>query len=63
MAKRLVIDVDLCTGCETCVTLCPDIFELDSNDKAFLKNPEACDTCDCENVINACPGEAIRWEA
>jgi ferredoxin len=28
MAKKIVIDEDLCEGCETCVSICPDVFEL-----------------------------------
>jgi ferredoxin len=44
MAKKIIIDEDLCEGCETCVELCPDVFELGENGKARVKNPDALDT-------------------
>ncbi|MBF0563952.1 MAG: ferredoxin [Nitrospirae bacterium] len=58
--KQPEVDQDLCTSCETCVSLCPDVFEM-VNDKAFAAHPEKCDTCDCQEAIDTCPVEAIHW--
>ena len=33
MAKRVVIDSDECTGCETCVELCPEVFAFNENEE------------------------------
>ncbi len=61
MAK-LVVDQELCIGCGSCVEICPEVFELDENEKSYVKNQEACNTCNCEEAIEICPVGAISWE-
>jgi ferredoxin len=61
--KHVTIDQDECVGCETCVELCPDVFEFDEDSqKAFVKedykNDEAC----IQEAIESCPTECIAWE-
>ena len=62
MAKKIIIDEDLCEGCETCVELCPDVFELGENEKARVKNPDALDTCNSEEAVGSCPAGALTLE-
>jgi ferredoxin len=62
MPKRPVVIPGLCEGCEACVSLCPEVFEMGDDGKAYVKNPDACDTCNCEGAVNICPTEAISWE-
>jgi len=62
MSNRPVVIPGLCTGCEACVSLCPEVFEMDDYGKAHVKNPDACNTCDCEGAVDICPTEAISWE-
>ncbi len=59
---ELVVDRDLCIGCGTCVELCPDVFELDDEEKSFVKDQSGCEKCDCEDAIASCPADAISWE-
>lgn len=34
---KIVVDRDLCIGAATCIALAPEIFELDDENKAILK--------------------------
>lgn len=53
------INEEECVGCETCVELCPEVFEMnDDGDKAVVKNPDATDDC-VDEAIETCPNEAI----
>ncbi len=58
----VVIDPDECIGCESCVEICPDVFEMDDDgEKAIVINADA--TSDCvEEAIETCPNEAISKE-
>jgi len=58
--KRPVVDDDLCIGCGHCVSLCPQVFELE-NDKSQVIGPDKCYTCDCQMAVETCPVSAISW--
>jgi len=54
-----VVDMDKCTGCETCVDACPASAITMENEKAKVDK----DLCvDCETCVDACPSEAIHME-
>jgi len=55
------VDLDLCIGCGLCSELCPKVFEL-RDDKAWVNNPNGCDTCDCQQAVDSCPVTAISLE-
>ena len=54
------IDRDACIGCGVCTTICPDVFELDDEGKATIK--EGADTSvDCvKEAAENCPTNAIQ---
>lgn len=63
MGKKVMINTDECTGCETCVELCPDVFEFDEDTetaKVILEEggPENC----IQEAIDSCPVECIHWK-
>ena len=54
------IDKNKCTGCGTCVEICPmDVFRMDAEKKKTLaRYPDDCQTC--YNCELECPSGAIR---
>jgi len=63
MGKSVFIETDECIGCETCVELCPDVFEFDGEaEKAIVVQPEGGDEVCIEDAIDNCPVECIHWE-
>jgi len=63
MAKHVVIDAEDCTGCETCVELCEDVFTFNEDEeKAEVILPEGGPEDCIEEAIQSCPVECIRWE-
>ena len=60
--KRPIVDYDLCEGCATCVELCPEVFEMRDDEKAYVIGIDKCDTCDCQEAADLCPVEAITFE-
>ena len=60
--KKPVIDFELCIVCGSCVEVCPEVFELREDGKAYVIAPDKCNTCDCEDAANICPSEAITFE-
>ena len=58
---KVRVDADICIGCETCVDICPEIFEM-NDDIAITKTDsvpadlqnscrEAADTCAVDAII------------
>ncbi|MDP2974426.1 MAG: 4Fe-4S binding protein [Candidatus Diapherotrites archaeon] len=57
MAERPYVDSKKCTGCGTCVQVCPvNVFEL-QKEKSVVKNPKDCIQCRACEV--SCPAKAI----
>jgi 2-oxoglutarate ferredoxin oxidoreductase subunit delta len=55
-----IIDEQKCTGCGTCVEICPmQVFEMDKKrKKAIVKKPNECIGCRACEV--QCPAGAIK---
>ena len=61
MTKKIKINQDLCIGCNTCVSLDPEHFELDSATfKAKVKQQPKQITDDINNIVSSCPVKAIE---
>ena len=51
------VNKDLCIGCGSCSSICPEIFELDDEGKAIVKAQKKLPCV--EEAIEACPVDAI----
>jgi len=54
------VDRELCIGCGVCASLCPDVFEIDSEGKAVVREGADCDSVGCcQDAADSCPVGAI----
>ena len=60
---KVTVDEDTCTGCGACVSICPDVFDMEG-DVAVVKDPAAVagDEAGCRDAAESCPVEAIAIE-
>ncbi len=54
-----VVDADLCTGCELCVDVAPNTFQMNDEDISVVVNPSGDDEDTIQEAIDSCPVEAI----
>ncbi len=48
-----------CIGCGVCVNTCPEVFEMNDDNKAIVVDDADYDSCDVDEAIDNCPTEAI----
>lgn len=56
---KIIVDRDLCIGAGSCAALAPDVFELDGEKKAVVKNPKGADDATIRLAAQSCPVFAI----
>jgi ferredoxin len=62
MAKKPVIDQDICTGCELCVGTAPDVFRMNEDNLAEVYDPFGASEELIQEAIDSCPVNCINWE-
>ncbi|HHT9120233.1 MAG TPA: ferredoxin [Candidatus Hypogeohydataceae bacterium YC41] len=57
---RVRVDPDICTGCELCVTTCPEVFKMEGDKSVVIANSVPKDAEEtCKKAVEECPVEAI----
>lgn len=56
---KIFIDRDLCIGAASCIAVAPDVFDLDSENKAVVKDKNAADDETLLLAAQSCPTKAI----
>jgi len=60
--RKPKVDQELCIGAQVCVAISPEVFELNEEGKAYVKDPTGADEETIQRAIDACPSQAISWE-
>lgn len=58
--SKIEVDRDLCIGAASCVAVAPNVFELDNENKAVVKDPNADDDETILLSAKSCPVLAIK---
>ena len=58
--SKAKVNEELCIGCGTCESLCPEVFKIEDGKSKVIS--EECGDCDCQSVIDSCPVSAISME-
>lgn len=56
---QIQVDRDLCVTLAVCLGVTPDVFELDAEGKAVIKDPNGANTAGLIECAKACPVNAI----
>ncbi|TSC71073.1 MAG: ferredoxin [Parcubacteria group bacterium Gr01-1014_70] len=56
---KIFIDRDLCIGAASCSAVAPEVFELDKENKAVVRNPKGADDETILLAAQSCPTKAI----
>ena len=59
---KIIIDRDKCRGHNNCVSIAPNVFEVDENFKAFVLDPKGDSDADILKAAKMCPKLAIALE-
>lgn len=61
MSIHVTIDEEECIGCQTCVELCPEVFDFDQDTEKAQVRSEAMGSEGCiQEAVDSCPTSCIK---
>ncbi|HHV71354.1 MAG TPA: ferredoxin [Clostridia bacterium] len=59
---KVKVDQDLCISCGLCISICPEVFDWNDNNKAQEKMEEVPSGLESQakEAVEGCPTEAIK---
>ena len=60
--RKPKVDQEICTGDQVCVTIAPEVFDINDKGKSYVKDPKGADEETIQKAIDQCPSQAISWE-
>jgi ferredoxin len=57
---KVWVDKDLCIGCGLCSSMLPEVFEMEDDGKAVVKNENGAPIEKIKEVADMCPTKAIK---
>jgi ferredoxin len=61
---KIVVDFDRCEGNAVCMKVCPEVFEVDEDDRVrlLIKDPSEDLRSKVEAAVRRCPRQALALE-
>lgn len=57
---KVTVDKKLCIGCGLCASMLPEVFEMEDDGKASVKNENGAPIEKIKEVADMCPTRAIK---
>ncbi|MFA6048294.1 MAG: ferredoxin [Parcubacteria group bacterium] len=58
--SEVKVNEELCIGCGTCESLCSKIFKIEDGKSKVIS--QDCAECNCQEVVDSCPVNAISLQ-
>lgn len=61
MPQTPYVDQSICTGCELCEQLCPEVFRMNDEGVSEVYDPHGASEDKIQDAIDSCPVQCISW--
>lgn len=61
MSREVFVDQDICIGCGLCVSIVPEVFQLNDAGVSEVHNQAASSEAKVQEAIDSCPVNCIHW--
>jgi len=61
MPQTPYVEQGICTGCELCAQLCPEVFRMNEEGVSEIYDPRGAPEAKIQDAIDSCPMQCISW--